>query len=185
MKKQLFINLFLSGLITTQIVTIPHIVKASPLNFTPTNNFLSAQNTSGLTTERIESVMATIEKAEKEEDINTLLSFLAPYIISNVTIESDDTTIIRSVKGKEEHKFFFSNSFERIKNREYINSYSSIKVTEDGQMAVVTRIRGTNLFGENGDKYLSVSTDKIYFALIDNQPRIVNLEVKGWLEKQP
>ncbi|BAQ65469.1 hypothetical protein [Geminocystis sp. NIES-3709] len=185
MKKHHLINLFLSGLITTQIVTISHVVKAAPINFNQQEKILTAQNTPQLTSEKITEIMASIENAEKSENLSQLLDFLTPYTFSTISTESDNTTIITTLEGKDEHEYYLSNSFKRVKEREYLNSYSSIKVTEDGQMALVTRIRATNITTEEGQNYLSLSTDKIRFALIDNQPKIVNIEVKGWLEQRP
>ena len=183
-KKHHLINLFLSGLITTQIVAIPHVVNASSLDFNNSEILLS-QNTNVLTKEQITEIMQTIEQAEKEENLTSLLNFLAPYILSNISIESDNKTVITSLQGKKEHEYYLNNSFQNVKEREYIDSYSTIRVTEDGQMALVTRIRATSLLSETGEKYLSMSTDKIRFALVDNQPKIINIDVKGWLEQVP
>ncbi|MGI0481520.1 hypothetical protein ACN4EE_12100 [Geminocystis sp. CENA526] len=184
MKKRHLINLFLSGLITTQIVTVSDMVNASVVHITEGKEVLMAQNTNVLTQEQMAEILSSIEQAEKGEDLATLASFLSPYILSTITIESGNTTVITSLKGRKEHEFYLTESFKRVKEREYINSYASTKITEDGQMASVTRIRATNLTTEEGEKYLSVSTDKIHFALIDNQPKIINIESKGWLEQQ-
>lgn len=185
MKKRHLINLFLSALITSQIITISDIVNASPVNISEGKELLMAQNSSALTPEKMTEIMSSIEQAEKEENLTQIVNFFSPYILSTVTMDSDNTTVITSLQGKKEHEFYLKNSFDRVKEREIINSYSTTKITEDGQMAVVTRIRGTNLTTEDGQTYLSVSTDKIRFALIDNQPKIINLEVKGWLEQLP
>lgn len=183
--KNHLINLFLTGLITSQIVTIPHLINPSPANAREDKEVLIAQNSTRLTPEKMTEIMSSIEKAEKAEDLAQIMSFFSPYILSTVTMDSDNTTIITSLQGKKEHEFYLKNSFDRVKEREIINSYSTTKITEDGQMAIVTRVRGTNLTTEEGQKYLSVSTDKIRFALIDNQPQIINLEIKGWLEQLP
>jgi len=184
-KKNHLINLFLTGLITSQIVAIPHLVNASSANATEDKEVLMAQNSTGLTPEKMAEIMGSIEKAEKAENLAEIINFFSPYILSTITMDSNNTTVITSLQGKDEHEFYLKNSFGRVKEREVINSYSSTKITEDGQMAIVTRVRGTNLTTEEGEKYLSVSTDKIRFALIDNQPQIINLEIKGWLEQLP
>jgi len=124
-------------------------------------------------------------QSEKEKNLQPILDYLSPYVISTVTVESDNTTIITSLQGKKSHENFLKNSFATLKNETDINSYSNIKITEDGQMASVTRVQGTDVVTEDGKKYLSVSTDKIHFALIDNEPKIINVEVKGWLQERP
>ncbi|MBL1209380.1 hypothetical protein [Geminocystis sp. GBBB08] len=183
MKKYHFINLIITSLITSQIITVTNVVKAE--SFNNLQPMLTAQKTPELTEEGIKTVMATIEKAEKEENVEQLMSFLSPYIISSITVESDETTVTTMIEGKQNHEDFLNNNFNGVKQREYINSYFTTKISDDGQMATVTRIRATNITDENGKKYLSISTDKIHFALIDNQPKIINLEIKGWLEERP
>ncbi|BAQ60280.1 hypothetical protein GM3708_686 [Geminocystis sp. NIES-3708] len=183
MKKYSLINLIISSLITSQIVIVANAVKAEPIN--SLKPILTAQKTQELTEELITTVMTSIENAEKEENLAQILNFLCPYIISSITVESEETTTTKVIEGKQSHENFLKNNFNRIKQREYINSYRTTKIAEDGQMATVTRIRATNIISENGEKYLSVSTDKIHFALIDNEPKIINLEVKGWLEERP
>lgn len=184
MKKTPLINLFITGLITTQVAISP-VINPSPANAREEKEVLMTQNSFRLTPENMKEILSSIEKAEKAEDLTKIVSFFSPYILSTITMDSDNTTVITSLQGKKEHEFYLKNSFDRVKEREIINSYSSTKITEDGQMAIVTRVRGTNLTTEDGQKYLSVSTDKIRFALIDNQPQIINLEIKGWLESLP
>jgi hypothetical protein len=182
-KKHSLINLIITSLITSQVVIIANIVKAEPIN--SLKPLLTAQKTTELTEETITAVMASIEKAEKEENVDQLLNFLSPYIISSITVESDDTTITTMIEGKQNHKDFLKSNFNQARETENISSYLSTNILNDGQMATVTRVRASNITTEEGKKYLSVSTDKIRFAVIDNQPKIINLEVKGWLEERP
>lgn len=183
MKKHSLINLIITSLITCQVVIIANIVKAEPIN--SLKPVLTAQKTTELTEEDITAVMASIEKAEKEENIEQLMTFLSPYIFSSITVESNDTSVTTMIEGKQSHEDFLKNNFSRVKEREYIESYITTKIAKDGQMAIVTRIRASNITNQEGKKYVSLSTDKIRFALIDNKPQIINLDVKGWLEERP
>lgn len=182
MKKHSLINVIITSLIASQVVTIANMAKAEPVN--SLKPVLTAQKTTELTEETITAVMASIEKAEKEENVDQLLNFLSPYIISSITVESDETTITTMIEGKQSHQDFLKNNFTRVKEREYIESYITTKINDDGQIATVTRVRASNITNEEGKKYISLSTDKIRFALIDNEPKIINLEVKGWLEER-
>jgi len=182
-KKNPFINLCISSFISSNIIGLPIIAKAQ--SFNNSQPIITAQNINQLTEENLTAIMKTIEKAEKEKNLQPILDYLSPYVISTVTVESDNTTIITSLQGKKSHENFLKNSFATLKNETDINSYSNIKITEDGQMASVTRVQGTDVVTEDGKKYLSVSTDKIHFALIDNEPKIINVEVKGWLQERP
>lgn len=183
MKKHSLINLIITSLIASQVVILANMAKAESIN--GLKPILTAEKTTELTEENITAVMASIEKAEKEENVEKLLEFLSPYILSSITVESNDTTVTTMIEGKQSHEDFLKESFSGVKEREYIESYITTKIGEDGQMATVTRIRATNIATKNGKKYLSLSTDKIRFALIDNKPQIINLDVKGWLEERP
>ncbi len=183
MKKHSLTNLIIASLITSQIVMVANRVKAEPIN--GLQPVLTVQKTTELTEEAIGAVMASIEKAEKEENVEELMVFLSPYILSSVTVESGETTVTKMIEGKQSHEDFLKNSFDSVAEKEDIESYMTTKITEDGQMATVTRIRARNITTEDSKKYLSLSTDKIRFALIDNQPKIINLEIKGWLEERP
>jgi uncharacterized protein YuzE len=181
-KKHSLINVIITSLIASQVVIVANTAKAEPVN--NLKPVLTAQKTTELTEETITAVMASIEKAEKDENVDQLLNFLSPYIISSITVESDDTTVTTMIEGKQSHEDFLKNNFSRVKEREYLESYITIKINDDGQIATVTRVRASNITNEEGKKYISLSTDKIRFALIDNEPKIINLDVKGWLEER-
>lgn len=183
MKKHSLINVIITSLIASQVVILANMAKAESIN--SLKPLLTAQKTTELTEEGINAVMTSIEKAEKEENVEQLMTFLSPYIFSSITVESNDTSITTMVEGKQSHEDFLKNNFNRVKEREYIESYTTTKIAEDGQMAIVTRIRASNITNQEGKKYVSLSTDKIRFALIDNEPKIINLDVKGWLEERP
>jgi hypothetical protein len=129
--------------------------------------------------------MKTIEQAEKEENVEQILELLAPHVLSSVTVELEDLTVTRVIEGKKAHQDFLTNSFTEVKEREVIRSYITTKITNDNQFATVTRIKAADVDTDDGKSFLSVSTDKIRFAVIDNEPKIVNIQIEGWLEQRP
>ena len=111
MKKHSLINVIITSLIVSQVVTIANTAKAEPVN--SLKPVLTAQKTTELTEETITAVMASIEKAEKEENVDQLLNFLSPYIISSITVESEETTITTMIEGKQSHEDFLKNNFNQ------------------------------------------------------------------------
>ena len=183
MKIKSLINAFIWGLITTQTISLNSIAQSSPMKGNQSS--MVTEKTTSLTKEVIDSIMKTIEKAEKEENIEQILELLAPHIFSSVTVELDDLTVTRVLEGKKAHQDFLNSSFTKVKEREVIESYVTSKIAEDNQFATVTRIKAADVDTDDGRSFLSVSTDKIRFAVIDNKPKIINIETEGWLEQRP
>lgn len=181
MKKINLINLLITWFIASQLIPFSSEVKANPVR--KNNPLLVAQETQNdLTEESLNQIMTQIEKAEMEENIQGILEYLSPYIISTITVEIDNQKIITYLEGKDEHEAFLNNSFNNVKSRKIISSYTTTKINDSGDMALLTRVRAREVDTGKGDRYLSLSTDKIRFAMIDNKPKIINIESSGWLE---
>ena len=180
--KNPLIHLLISSLISTQVLSIPQRAIASPLNHSQT---VMGQNINQLTEEKVLAIMEIIEKAEEKEDISTILNFLAPFVVSSVTVDTKDATVTRNLEGKKAHDDFLQNNFNLVKDEELIDSYTTVSMSEDEQVLTVTRLRITNVVTEDAREFLSSSNDLIRFALIDDQPMIVSITIKGWLEERP
>lgn len=181
MPKYSLIPLLMSGLIVSQLITVPEKTIAS----TEEANILVAQNTNLFTEEKVLAIMEQIKQAEKNEDINTIVSFLAPFIISTITVEAQDTITTKNLRGKQAHRDFLENSFKVVKQREEIKSYLTVSTSEDAQLITVTRLHIREVETENTQEFISSSTDVIYFALVEGKPMIVGINTKGWLEERP
>lgn len=181
MKKQNLINLLITGVIASQIIPLSSVANANSL--VKNQPLLLAQETQNeLTEEMLNEIMTKIETAEKEENLQGILQYLAPYVLTSVTVDLDQRKVTTFIEGKEQHEEYLNNSFKNIKSRKIISSYSTTQINGNGQMALVTRVRARELDTENGNRYLSLSTDKIRFAMINNEPKIINVESSGWLE---
>lgn len=182
MNKTPLITLLLSGLISTQLLSLPQKAISSTPNDTQT---VVAQTMNQLTEEKVLEIMEIIEKAEQEEDIDTMLNFLAPFITSSITVESRKTTVTRNLEGKKAHRDFLEESFKLVREREEIDSYTTVSMSEDGQVLTVTRLLIAEKKTEDSREFISSSSDLIRFAWIDNKPMIVSITIKGWLEERP
>ncbi|MEB3310560.1 MAG: hypothetical protein VKJ02_10025 [Snowella sp.] len=181
MKKISPLNLVALGFLSSCLLTLPNAVQAID---PPANTSLS-QPKSGLTEANVLKAMEKITEAEKKEDINTLLSFLVPYGVTEITVESQGNSVTRNIEGIEAHRTMLENTYQRVKNREVLNERQTIRFTPDGQLAIVTRTTIKNVVGEDGKQFISGGIDTLRFAWIDNQPKLVSIKSQGWLEERP
>ena len=174
-------SLLTLSLLASSVLIMPASVRANEF----TSAQLLVQSTSQLTEDKIRQTMAAIEKAESSEDIEELLKFLAPFAISEVSVEYQESSITKSIEGIEAHRTFLESSFELVEDRGIINDYMSVRITPDGQLAVVKRIIVEEITTSDGREFLSSATDTFRFAWIDNQPMIVSTKSQGWIEERP
>lgn len=151
----------------------------------PTTYPSMAQASDPLTEEKVQQTMAAIKKAESQDDIDTLMKFLVPYTVSEITVESQEKSITRSIEGLEAHRELLQKIFDRIKDRETLNEYSTIRITPDGQLAIVTRTNTEVLTTNDGKRFLSSGTDVFRIAWINNQAKVISIKSQGWIEERP
>jgi hypothetical protein len=151
----------------------------------PITHHLIAQTSEPLTEEKVQQAMAAIKKAESEEDIDTLLNFLVPYTVSEITVESQGKSVTHNIEGVEAHRELLKKMFDRIKDRKTLNEYSTIRIIPDGQLATVTRTNTEELTTEDGKRFLSSGTDTFRIAWINNQAKVISSKSQGWIEERP
>ena len=174
------LTLLTISVISSCVLSLPHRVMAAEPSMAS-----SVETSSKLTEENVLQAMKEISAAEKKEDINTLLGFLVPYGVSEVTVESQGNSITRNLEGVDAHRQMLEKTFKRIKNRDILNERQSVRFTPDGQLAIVTRTTIEKLTTEDGKQFISAGTDTFRFAWIDNQPKVVSTKSQGWLEERP
>jgi hypothetical protein len=174
-----FLPLFLSlGLWSGAYLALPLPSPANPIAQT-------TSNANALTEEGVRQMMAKIEQAEQQEDIKTLISFLAPFIVSEITVTSDDQTVTRTLEGLADHQNLLQQSYNRVAKREVLEKNTQIRLTEDGQLAIVKRRSLRDVTTEDKQKFISFSQDTLRVAMIGGQPKIVSISSEGWLEDRP
>jgi len=174
------LTLLTLGVISSCVLVLPHQVTAAEPSITS-----SSQSSSKLTEENISQAMKAIAEAEKKEDIDTLLMFLVPYGVSEVTVESQGNSITRNLEGVDAHREMLEKTFKQVKSREILNERQTIRFTPDGQLAIVTRSTIEKLTTEDGKQFISAGTDTFRFAWVDNQPKVISTKSQGWLEERP
>lgn len=182
-KQNSLLKLIVSAYVALQLMPMntQRVEASSPLHDS-SPVFVSQTTTSNLTETKLMEIMGMIEQAEKEENIDVILKYLVPYIITTVTVDTDETTITTLIEGREKHREYLENNFKRVKNRNILSNYVTMDLDESEEIATVVRVRSSEINTEDGKTYISLSTDKIRFGIVDNEPRIVNIESKGWVE---
>jgi hypothetical protein len=134
---------------------------------------------------QILALMAQISQAEAAEDVDTLMSFLAPFVVSEITVESGDQRTTRTVEGLSAHRDILKKSYDRSVSKEILNEKMSVRFDDDGNIAVVTRytIETTDLTDDR--RFISMAKDVIRFALVDGQPKVISVVTDGWSEPRP
>ena len=179
--KNLFYCLLSVGLSITGMAMLPLESSAQGLS----GGIIVAENSEKLTEAKIREVMAIIEKAEKEEDIDTLLKTLAPFAVSEVVVETEEQGITRTVEGIREHRELLEQTFALVEKREPINQFMTIRFTADNQVATVTRFVLETLTTTKGKLFYASGTDIFRFAWLDGHPKIISTKSQGWIEERP
>lgn len=183
--KSMKFNLFKPFLIANVITGLTLVIPIITLAQTPNPRILIAQETKELNEEIIRQTMEAIDEADNREDIDGMLKFLAPFSISEITVEYKGNILTTNLEGINAHRRMLKNTFALVKERETINDYMTIRMTPDGKIGVVTRVIFENLTTKDDQKFIVSGTDIIRFAMIDNQPKVISVKSQGWLEPRP
>jgi hypothetical protein len=129
--------------------------------------------------------MAQIRQAEAAEDVETLMSFLAPFVVSDVTVESGNQRTTRTIEGLSAHRDILQNSYGRSASKEVLNEKMTVRFDDDGNIAVVTRYTIQTADLTDNRRVVSMAKDVIRFALVDGQPKVISVVTDGWSEPRP
>jgi hypothetical protein len=134
---------------------------------------------------QILDLMTKINQAEAAEDVETLVSLLAPFVVSEVTVESGDQTTTRIIEGISAHREILTNSYARSRSKEVLDEKMSVRFDADGNIATVTRYSIETADLTDNRRMVSMGKDTIRFALVEGQPKIISVVTDGWSEERP
>ncbi len=160
-----------------EMIRIPHSVTAAPLMAQATNN--------QLTEAKVREVIKAIDQAQQEENQAVLLSYLLPYTVSEIAVESQGKTTTSTIEGIAAHQQILERMFEQINDRKTLSEYLTIRMTPDNQLAIATRMTTKELTAKDGQRFISSGTDIFRIAWVNNQPKIVSIKSQGWIEERP
>ena len=172
---------FLLSLLTlglgVEMIRIPHSVMAAPLIAQTANN--------QLTEAKVREVIKAIDQAQQAENQAILLSYLLPYTVSEIAVESQGKTTTSTIEGIAAHQQLLEKMFEQINDRKTLSEYLTIRMTPDNQLAIATRMTTKELTAQDGQRFISSGTDVFRIAWVNNQPKIVSIKSQGWIEERP
>lgn len=180
LRRMFAIGLF-SGAMSGTLMALPAIAHpaASP------SSLLAAKPTPSLNEENVRQVLTAIDKAIAQKDLEGVLKFVAPFVRTELTVESSAGTQITALDGKDELRDLLKVIYARIKNTNVVNQQIKIDITAGGELGIATITTVEALTTENGDRYYASSTDTFRFAWLNDRPTIVSLAIKGWLAQRP
>ncbi|MFM8293300.1 MAG: hypothetical protein ACKN9E_01960 [Microcystaceae cyanobacterium] len=159
------------------MISVPSSVTATPL---------IAQNTDNQLTEaKVRDVIKAIDQAQQEENQAVLLSYLLPYTVSEIAVESQGKTTTSTLEGIAAHQQLLEKMFEQINNRKTLSEYLTIRMTPDNQLAIATRMTTKELTSKEGQRFISSGTDIFRIAWVNNQPKVISIKSQGWIEERP
>jgi molybdopterin-binding protein len=168
-------------LLSGGMMVMPAIANPEP----PTAILLAAQPVGPLTEENIRPVLTAMGNALTQKEMDGVLKFVAPFVHTEVTVESSEGTQITSFEGKEGLRDLLQAIYARIKNSTVVNQQIKIDITAGGEVGIATISTVEAITTENGNRYYSSSTDTLRFAWLNNQPTIVSMTINGWLAERP
>ncbi|MFM1843264.1 MAG: hypothetical protein RLZZ490_2006 [Cyanobacteriota bacterium] len=144
-----------------------------------------AQTETAFDEKQILALMDQIKQAEKAEDVETLMSFLAPFVVSEVTVQTGNQSITRTIEGLSAHRAMLKASYDQREANEVLNENINVRFDDDGHIAVVTRYNLETTELSDNRKLVSMAKDVIRFALVNGQPKVISVMVDGWSEERP
>lgn len=150
----------------------------------PTTSQTTVPCTDKLTKENIQAVLDQLAAAREKNDVEGMLKFLAPFVISSVTLDRDNTSTTFTLEGIDAHRDFLQDSVGKIKNREELGKRVNIKFINE-KMAIVNSFSLKNITTKEEGKFVMSDVNVMRFAWIDGKPMITSMEIKGWLAQRP
>ena len=136
-----------------------------------------AQTVSPITVDEIQAINREIEAVIAQEDVESILQYMAPFIISETITESTNGFESVHIEGIEQHREMLTNVFNEAETEENleiqeISQKETIRVTPDGQLATVL-ISTVNEVSTEDELRLITTTDTIRFTRLQGQLKII------------
>ena len=126
----------------------------------------------------IQQINRDIENLIAQEDVEGVLQYMAPFIISETITESSNGFESVYIEGIEQHREVLTNFFNEAETEENsevqeISQQETIRVTPDGQLATVTVSTVTEVTTTDDELRLITTTDTIRFARVQDQIKVI------------
>jgi hypothetical protein len=165
----LFLGLsILSGISTTAVTANPLIAELKQ-----TSSSTSGQKISDAD---IQTMIKSIKTAIKDKNAAAIVSYYAPFIVSELTIKTDSSTEVFELDGLTENKRFLEESFKGVKSAETLSENWDVEVLATDEMAIIRRERVVNITATDGKRYIVESEAVAKVAPIDGKLKIISIQ---------
>jgi len=131
-----------------------------------------------ITVADIQQVNLEVKSLIAQGDVEGVLQYMAPFIISETITESSNGFESVYIEGIEQHRDVLTNFFNEAETEEdsevqEISQQETIRVTPDGQLATVTVSTVTEVTTTDDELRLITTTDTIRFARVQDQIKVI------------
>ena len=131
-----------------------------------------------ITVADIQQVNLEVKSLIAQGDVEGVLQYMAPFIISETITESSNGFESVYIEGIEQHREVLTNFFNEAETEEdsevqEISQQETIRVTPDGQLATVTVSTVTEVTTTDDELQLITTTDTIRFARVQDQIKVI------------
>ncbi|MEM6453310.1 MAG: hypothetical protein AAF703_23720 [Cyanobacteria bacterium P01_D01_bin.105] len=140
-------------------------------------NLETVDNSSAITVDEIQAINREVEAVTAQGDVEGLLQYMAPFIISETITESSHGFESVYIEGIEQHREVLTSFFNKAETEETLNiqelsKKETIRVTPDGQMATAVISTVSEVFTSD-ELRLVTTTDTIRFARLQDQIKVI------------
>ena len=130
-----------------------------------------------ITVDDIQAINREIEVIIAQGDVEGVIRYMAPFIISETITASSIGAESVYIEGIEEHRRMLANVFneaetEELSNTQEISKQETIRVTPDGQLATAV-ISTVNEVTTDDELRLVSTTDTIRFARLQGEIKVI------------
>ena len=130
-----------------------------------------------ITVDEIQEINREVEVVTAQGDVEGLLQYMAPFIISKTITESSNSFESVYIEGIEQHREVLTNFFNEAETEETLSTQEiskkeTIRVTPDGQLATAV-ISTVSEVITSDELRLVTTTDTIRFARLQDQIKVI------------
>lgn len=146
-------------------------------NLLARKDMATLDTTSVITVGDIQKINREVEAIIDQRDVEGVLEYMAPFIISESITESSNASESVYIEGIEQHREMLTSVFNEAESDENLNTQEisrkeSIRVTPDGQLATAV-ISTVSEVTTDDELRLITTTDTIRFARLQGEVKVI------------
>jgi ketosteroid isomerase-like protein len=144
-----------------------------------------SSNPKKVTEAEISRVGKEIRQAIANEDIDGAIKHLAPFIYSEVQVRTEVGAETNYVSGIEAHRDLIAKAFDKVNETETLSEQNVIRVSDDGNVGMVTTIKLETTTTEDGQAMMIASVEETRFGYVGDQLMVIAHEGRMRVDPRP